>query len=474
MRFLHTSDWHVGKVLKGHDRLDEHRAVLAEIVAIADEQRVDAVFVVGDLFETALPSPDAQQLVWETLIALRRTGAEVIVVAGNHDNAGLFEAMSALFAAIGITMVGRPRRPNAGGIVRFSARETGEPVEVALLPFVSQRGIVTSLHLMGEDMAAAQLSQTYALRMQRVISALSDAFTSDAIRVFLVHAHVHGGLLGGGEREAQTIFDYGISPAVFPTTAHYVGLGHLHRMQKVAGPCPIHYCGSPVQVDFGEEADSKQVLLVEVSPRTPARATPVRLTQPRVLRTVEGSESELRQRQGEFVDLPDRLQWFGLNQVAGQRTLILTALALLILLGLALRHLAAGRFIYAVGSDVEAARLAGIRPQLTTFFVFVFMGALVGLAALMNVVQSPQVDPKSGSGLELKVIAAAVVGGVGVSGGRGRLWGVFVGLLLLACINPALTHLHVAAYWEKAVQGTFILLAVVADGWSTRKQSHSS
>ena len=302
MRFLHTSDWHVGKVLKGHDRLDEHRAVLAEIVAIADEQRVDAVFVVGDLFETALPSPDAQQLVWETLIALRRTGAEVIVVAGNHDNAGLFEAMSALFAAIGITMVGRPRRPNAGGIVRFSARETGEPVEVALLPFVSQRGIVTSLHLMGEDMAAAQLSQTYALRMQRVISALSDAFTSDAIRVFLVHAHVHGGLLGGGEREAQTIFDYGISPAVFPTTAHYVGLGHLHRMQKVAGPCPIHYCGSPVQVDFGEEADSKQVLLVEVSPRTPARATPVRLTQPRVLRTVEGSESELRQRQGEFGD----------------------------------------------------------------------------------------------------------------------------------------------------------------------------
>ncbi|NOS71949.1 MAG: ABC transporter permease [Verrucomicrobia bacterium] len=175
-------------------------------------------------------------------------------------------------------------------------------------------------------------------------------------------------------------------------------------------------------------------------------------------------------RQGEFVNLPDGMQWLGLSQVGGQWTLILVALVLLVVLAMATKHLSAGRFVYAVGTDAEAARLAGIRPQLTTFSVFVFMGALVGLAAMLNVVQSPQVDPKSGSGLELKVIAAAVVGGVAVSGGRGKLWGVFVGLLLLACISPALTHLHVEAYWEKAIQGAIILLAVVADGLRTRKQ----
>jgi len=175
-------------------------------------------------------------------------------------------------------------------------------------------------------------------------------------------------------------------------------------------------------------------------------------------------------RQGQFVNLPDGTQWFGLSQSAGQWTLILAAFVLLVLLALATKHLSAGRFVYAVGTDAEAARLAGIRPQLTTFAVFVFMGALVGLAAMMNVVQSPQVDPKSGSGLELKVIAAAIVGGVAVSGGRGKLWGVFVGLLLLACISPALTHLRVEAYWEKAIQGAIILLAVVADGVRSRKQ----
>jgi rhamnose transport system permease protein len=177
------------------------------------------------------------------------------------------------------------------------------------------------------------------------------------------------------------------------------------------------------------------------------------------------------QRQGAFVNLPERTQWFGLSQSAGQWTLVAIALLVLAIIGWTTRHLAAGRFVYAVGSDTEAARLAGIRPQLVTFNTFVLMGALTGLAAMLNVAQSPQVDPKSGTGLELKAIAAVVVGGVAISGGRGTLWGVFVGLLLLACVAPALTHLHVEAYWEKAIQGAIILLAVVADGVRTRKQT---
>ena len=174
-------------------------------------------------------------------------------------------------------------------------------------------------------------------------------------------------------------------------------------------------------------------------------------------------------RQGEFVNLPDSVQWFGLSQSAGQWSLVAASLALLVVLGLAMRHLAAGRFVYAVGTDAEAARLAGIWPQLVTFLVFVFLGALTGLAAMMNIAQSPQVQPLSGAGLELKVIAAVVVGGVAISGGRGNLWGAFAGLLLLACVAPALTHLHIEAYWEKAIQGAIILLAVVADGVRSRK-----
>jgi rhamnose transport system permease protein len=174
-------------------------------------------------------------------------------------------------------------------------------------------------------------------------------------------------------------------------------------------------------------------------------------------------------RQGEFVNMPDGAQWFGLSQAAGQWALVGAALGLLVVFGLAMRRLAAGRWVYAVGTDAEAARLAGIRPQLVTFLVFVLMGALTGLAAAMNMVQSPQVQPMVGAGLELKVIAAVVVGGVAISGGRGNLWGAFAGLLLLACVSPALTHLRIEAYWEKAIQGAIILLAVVADGMRNRK-----
>jgi rhamnose transport system permease protein len=136
-----------------------------------------------------------------------------------------------------------------------------------------------------------------------------------------------------------------------------------------------------------------------------------------------------------------------------------------------MKNLAAGRHVYATGTDAEAARLAGIDPKRTTFGVFALMGGLAGLAAVLNLVQSPQVQPNSGDGLELKVIAAAVVGGVAITGGRGNLWGVLLGLLLLANVNPALTHFKMEPYWERAIQGLVILLAVVADGLKRSKKA---
>ena len=168
--------------------------------------------------------------------------------------------------------------------------------------------------------------------------------------------------------------------------------------------------------------------------------------------------------QGRLMPLPAGIQWFGMSQAAGQGVVIGVAVMLLLVSAWAMRNLAAGRYVYATGTDAEAARLAGINPKWTTFGVFVLMGALAGIAAVLNMVQSPQVQPNAGDGLELKVIAAAVVGGVAITGGRGNLWGVLLGLLLLANVNPALTHFHQPPYWERAIQGLVILLAVVADG----------
>jgi rhamnose transport system permease protein len=167
------------------------------------------------------------------------------------------------------------------------------------------------------------------------------------------------------------------------------------------------------------------------------------------------------QRQGQFVNLPAQTQWFGLTQTQGQFLVILAAGAVLVALALGAKNLTGGRFVYAVGSNDEAARLTGLRPRLVTFSLFLLLGGLTGVAAVLNAIQSPQVDPKSGTGLEMKSIAAVVVGGIAISGGRGNLWGAALGFVLLACISPALTHLHFEPYWERALQGVVILIAVI-------------
>jgi rhamnose transport system permease protein len=173
--------------------------------------------------------------------------------------------------------------------------------------------------------------------------------------------------------------------------------------------------------------------------------------------------------QGVFINLPDAAQWFSLSMRSGQLVVCGITIAILVSLSFAMRHVAAGRFVYAVGSDAEAARLAGIRPRVVTFAIFILMGGFAGLAAVLNMVQSPQVDPNTGRGMELEAIAAAVVGGVSVSGGRGKLWGVFIGLMLLVCIGPALTYAGVKPHWERAIQGAIIVMAVMADGFRNRK-----
>src|SRR5690606_373141 len=113
--------------------------------------------------------------------------------------------------------------------------------------------------------------------------------------------------------------------------------------------------------------------------------------------------------------------------------------------------------------DAEAARLAGIEPTRIVFLVFVLMGALVGLAGLLNAVRFNAVPSNTGMGLELKAIAAVVVGGVAITGGRGRLVGTMVGVALLGTIGTALTFLGINPFWEKAIQGAIILAALVSD-----------
>lgn len=174
--------------------------------------------------------------------------------------------------------------------------------------------------------------------------------------------------------------------------------------------------------------------------------------------------------QGAAAHLPEKFQWFGASQSTGQTAIVLIALVVFAGFAWALRWLGAGRAVYAVGSDIEAARLAGIRPKRVIFFTFVLMGMLTGLAALLNAAQFAMIYPNAGEGLELQVIAAVVVGGTAISGGRGTLVGTLIGVALLATIGPTLVFFHAQSQWAKAIQGLIILLAVATDALARRAE----
>lgn len=290
MRILHTADWHVGKTLKGRSRLDEQERVLREIVGIARRHEVDVVLVAGDLYDTAAPSAAAQQLVIRTLLGLARD-AQVVAIAGNHDHGPTLDAYRPLAGAAGITLVGSARPADQGGLVELTAPTTGERARVAVLPFLSQRYAVSAAELVTRT--PAENTGAYDQQLRGILGALTAGFRDDAVNLVMAHLTVIDGVFGGGERTAQSIFEYAVPAAVFPVDAHYVALGHLHRRQQMAAPCPVHYSGAPLAVDFGEQENEPVVCLVEAAPGTPARVTDIPVTSGRRLRTVRGTVAEL-------------------------------------------------------------------------------------------------------------------------------------------------------------------------------------
>ena len=178
--------------------------------------------------------------------------------------------------------------------------------------------------------------------------------------------------------------------------------------------------------------------------------------------------------QGAWIeDLPSGFQWMGLPQAVYPAAMFALALVLVLSFAWGLKNLAAGRAILATGSNAETARLAGIPVALVTFSSFVVLGALTGLAAALNSVRFNQVPSNTGLGLEMKVIAAVLVGGSAITGGTGSIGGTVLGVILMGAIGPALTFLGVSAYWEKAIQGGIILAAIGLDATRAFSRKHT-
>ncbi len=292
MRFLHTSDWHVGKNLRERDRGSEFSAALTEVVAIARDQKVDAVLVSGDLFDHKAPRPDAEQIVYDALAQLHSERIRVVAIAGNHDSVLRWSAVRSILAGLGVTVLTEIAPPTEGTAVEIPSRDGREAALVACVPFAAERYFGSAARLFE---GSENWPQDYAQGMGDLLMAMASAFRADRVNILMAHLFAAGATLGGGELPMAVTIDYMVPPARLPGTASYIALGHVHRPQQiVASPSPTYYAGSLLQLDFGERNQRKSVRIVDASPSKPAKVSEIPLDAGRELVDLSGTLDELK------------------------------------------------------------------------------------------------------------------------------------------------------------------------------------
>lgn len=305
MKVLHTSDWHVGKRLDRHDRMDDHAAAIDAVVAVASGEQVDLVLHSGDLFDRPVPPVDALRLGLAGLVRLADDGRRpVVVVAGNHDSPDLFDTLAPFLQSFGVHLVGRIRKPDEGGVRTIVT--VGGTAHVACLPFLRSVQAVDFME------RADRWYGDYADRVRKVVEVYTRALGEVAgpeDATFLVGHYMVGGVSVStgaprGERDLHMGQAFAVTDAAVPTTVDYVALGHIHAPQSVPGArVPAEYAGSLLQLDFGEAGEQKRVVLVETHPGVPATVRSVPLDAGRRLIRVEGTWEDIAARD----DLDDAL-----------------------------------------------------------------------------------------------------------------------------------------------------------------------
>jgi exonuclease SbcD len=273
VRFLHTSDWHIGRNVRGQSRLPEQEDALQEVLSLAQEHGVDCLLVAGDVFDTSTPQPEAEALVYGFFRELYGAGIPAVVIAGNHDHPKRLDAVAPLLGSLGIHTRGVPRGPGDGALIDVESRDKRERAIVAALPWINERDLVDFTRLQQEP--GAPLMQ-YAERMQEAMRVLTDGFEPDAISVLVAHLLADDAMVGpgGGERELHMAMGiYGVRRAALPVGAQYIALGHVHKPQEIHCATKTAYSGSLLQLDFGEREQQKYVNVVEVHARQPASVT---------------------------------------------------------------------------------------------------------------------------------------------------------------------------------------------------------
>lgn len=308
MNILHTSDWHIGKRLMDRERLPEQIAALDEIVRICDERDVDLVLVAGDVFDTYMPSADAEEVFFRAVKRIAGEKRAVVIVSGNHDDGVRLAASAPLAAEEGIYLfgggcdavpVGGDRAVKAvasgeGYVVIANAR--GEQVYINALPYPNEARLKEE-----------KTDESYADKLRRWIARGEAGFSGNMPHILLSHLFVAGGKVSESERDIDLGGARAVPVSLF-SAFDYVALGHLHKPQKLSGN--VRYSGSLLQYSF-DEFEKKQVILLHTQEKSLEIEEIPLLSGRKLVRleeeNVERAAALLKQYPGAFIELTLRL-----------------------------------------------------------------------------------------------------------------------------------------------------------------------
>ena len=283
MRLIHTSDWHLGRKLKGVDRTPEIALALAEILKYAKDFEVDAVLVAGDIFDVPNPTTEAERVAYDFFYELNQLSIPSVAIAGNHDSATRIDSLAPLLSLAGVRALGRPRIAEDGGVVTIDT--ANGKLCVGAMPFASERRLLAAEDIWNKD--ALEQRSSYKEVVTYVLQNLALAFKTDAVNVMMAHMTLEGAKFTGSEAAFYSGDVYSFSGQAIPSECQYMGLGHIHKPQQIPNAAPTYYSGSLIQVDFGEVGEQKGFNLIEVETGRPAKVQFQPLTCHKPLKRVE-------------------------------------------------------------------------------------------------------------------------------------------------------------------------------------------
>lgn len=278
MKILHTSDWHLGRSLYGRKRYEEFSAFLDWLTQTIENEKVDALLVAGDVFDTSTPSNRAQALYYRFLCRVAASCCHhVVVIAGNHDSPSFLNAPRELLLALNVYVVGAMTDTLADEVFVLQTKHKPEAI-VCAVPYLRDKDIRTVEPGETIDDKNAKLVEGLKNHYAAVCAiaeqkraAFSRAGHDTIPIVAMGHLFTAGGKTvdGDGVRELYVGSLAHVGEDVFPASIDYLALGHLHVPQAVGRVAHRRYCGSPMPMGFGEATQEKKVVLIDFNGTTP-------------------------------------------------------------------------------------------------------------------------------------------------------------------------------------------------------------